>query len=417
MTMLERMRKRIEKWRALDAQRIAVNADINYRLSRGETVTFNQPAQEKTDLLIAADELESELPAIEQELTQQGHISTGKTWAEFVVTHNHFSGDEMHGAQVAWFEQSAALAAREAEITDLRSPGPCGKHPKMFWHPSTDITIKDGHYTGNSHCSICGELTTAKRLERAAALRAVQELAKRFIAERGQHGGAHEFCCEQGSCRKCDESYVRAESWFDAAILALMPPEDANALEGHDVEVVEAAFRLAVRELSSEFSAGVPEFTKAVADKVNAAVLTESEAIHEEYRDSQELSEFIARLNDRIVANRAALESQSKLPGHHPYNDAVLDAERAMMRSMYNDLENCLNDGKDPVLLLVVWRDAINGAGAQSKPGQNIRDDYIAWCRYDSQRGQTVIRLCDSDAKGAFKVYRAKPGQAGEEKV
>lgn len=37
-------------------------------------------------------------------------------------------------------------------------------------------------------------------------------------------------------------------------------------------------------------------------------------------------------------------------------------------------------------------------------------DDYVAWLRYDFTNEQTTgttIRVCDSDAKGAFKVYRA----------
>lgn len=38
-------------------------------------------------------------------------------------------------------------------------------------------------------------------------------------------------------------------------------------------------------------------------------------------------------------------------------------------------------------------------------------DDYVAWCRYtyDSDGSIKTIVTCDSDAKGAFKVYRARP--------
>lgn len=46
-------------------------------------------------------------------------------------------------------------------------------------------------------------------------------------------------------------------------------------------------------------------------------------------------------------------------------------------------------------------------------------DDYVAWCRYDFTDEETIgatINTCDSDAKGAFKVYRA-PYLAGGESV
>lgn len=38
-----------------------------------------------------------------------------------------------------------------------------------------------------------------------------------------------------------------------------------------------------------------------------------------------------------------------------------------------------------------------------------MSDDYVAWCRYifNESGGIETIETCDSDAKGAFKVYRA----------
>lgn len=44
----------------------------------------------------------------------------------------------------------------------------------------------------------------------------------------------------------------------------------------------------------------------------------------------------------------------------------------------------------------------------RSQVGEN---DYVAWCRYtyNSEGGIQSIVTCDSDAKGAFKVYRAAP--------
>lgn len=41
-----------------------------------------------------------------------------------------------------------------------------------------------------------------------------------------------------------------------------------------------------------------------------------------------------------------------------------------------------------------------------------VEDDYVAWCRYDFTNEETTgptISVCDSDAEGAFKVYRAAP--------
>jgi hypothetical protein len=52
-------------------------------------------------------------------------------------------------------------------------------------------------------------------------------------------------------------------------------------------------------------------------------------------------------------------------PHHRPYSGALRDVERALMQDMHDDLENCLAEGKDPVLLLVVWRDAIRAAEKQ----------------------------------------------------
>jgi hypothetical protein len=55
----------------------------------------------------------------------------------------------------------------------------------------------------------------------------------RFKGQRGFHEGEHDFCCENGRCRKCEESYVREESLLDgvfqkaadAKVAALAPRE------------------------------------------------------------------------------------------------------------------------------------------------------------------------------------------------
>lgn len=51
-------------------------------------------------------------------------------------------------------------------------------------------------------------------------------------------------------------------------------------------------------------------------------------------------------------------------------------------------------------------RDAL----AAASPAAPVFDDWVAWLRYDFTNEETTgttIRVCDSDAKGAFKVYRA----------
>jgi hypothetical protein len=45
-------------------------------------------------------------------------------------------------------------------------------------------------------------------------------------------------------------------------------------------------------------------------------------------------------------------------------------------------------------------------------PSEGAIDDYVAWCRY-VDNGNRVV-LCDSDADGAFKVYRSAPADDGE---
>lgn len=41
-------------------------------------------------------------------------------------------------------------------------------------------------------------------------------------------------------------------------------------------------------------------------------------------------------------------------------------------------------------------------------------EDYVAWCRYvNTPNGDTCIRLCDSDADGAFRVYRHSENPGG----
>lgn len=46
---------------------------------------------------------------------------------------------------------------------------------------------------------------------------------------------------------------------------------------------------------------------------------------------------------------------------------------------------------------------------------QAMPDDYVAWLRYQHHDGDvTTIHVCDSDAPGAFRVYRWARSAAGE---
>lgn len=50
-------------------------------------------------------------------------------------------------------------------------------------------------------------------------------------------------------------------------------------------------------------------------------------------------------------------------------------------------------------------------ASEEGKPVEP--DNYVAWLRYNFHEGNTTtIRVCDSDAEGAFKVYRRPPNTA-----
>ena len=83
----------------------------------------------------------------------------------------------------AW---NAALASKEAEIAELRSPGPCGKHPKMFWKWNFDVV--EGHKLvcadpSCGYCTLCAELASAKaRID--AAMKLADELRKKSVSAR-----------------------------------------------------------------------------------------------------------------------------------------------------------------------------------------------------------------------------------------
>jgi hypothetical protein len=67
----------------------------------------------------------------------------------------------------------------QKELAELRSPGPCGKHPKMFYHTHTDSCygkIPETEGTGEylrcrlvAGCTLCAELASAEACIEAAA--------------------------------------------------------------------------------------------------------------------------------------------------------------------------------------------------------------------------------------------------------
>ena len=49
-------------------------------------------------------------------------------------------------------------------------------------------------------------------------------------------------------------------------------------------------------------------------------------------------------------------------------------------------------------------------APAPDETGRNLTDNYVAWLTFEHHSGNRVsIHVCDSDTKGAFKVYRHAP--------
>ena len=68
------------------------------------------------------------------------------------------------------------------------------------------------------------------------------EAALRLEQSRGDHPGAHEFCCVNGRCLKCEEARVRAEENLHEALAKVAPrpfrPEARNKLDsGSDSRV------------------------------------------------------------------------------------------------------------------------------------------------------------------------------------
>ena len=75
----------------------------------------------------------------------------------------------------------------------------------------------------------------------------------------------------------------------------------------------------------------------------------------------------------------------------------ALRAEVAMLRAQLTAAED-----------RAVMR-ATEGEAKGRREAQPKTDDYVAWLRYQHHDGDvTTIHVCDSDAPGAFRVYRAR---------
>jgi hypothetical protein len=64
--------------------------------------------------------------------------------------------------------------ARDVEIEALRAPGPCGKHPAMFWNTKTRCPHKKGTVCDcppPGYCTLCAELAALQsRIDAGLAL-------------------------------------------------------------------------------------------------------------------------------------------------------------------------------------------------------------------------------------------------------
>jgi CheY-like chemotaxis protein len=82
--------------------------------------------------------------------------------------------------------------------------------------------------------------------------------------------------------------------------------ELTELITAHDAEIVEAAFRLATRQLGGEFSAGVPDFTEALAKH-------DAEIIAEALREALEL----------VCQQVEVINKDGRMPGLSPHRRGV----------------------------------------------------------------------------------------------
>ena len=118
-------------------------------------------------------------------------------------------------------ERTYTQAEVDSEIAKLHEPGPCGKHPRMFWKETPQgsalmgTSYTHGEIVSGGHCTLCAELDEKLRLERAVVM---QKAGYLFLDWADQAGV------------RVEESVVRQR-------LADATSADQSALDGHDVEL------------------------------------------------------------------------------------------------------------------------------------------------------------------------------------
>jgi hypothetical protein len=96
-------------------------------------------------------------------------------FAEKIVSVSGYTAAEREIIYKHW---ETLIAARDAEIEALRAPGPCGKHPKVFWQRRVFNEVN--RYTGmgqyvsteldiGEYCTVCAELAARNRELRTQA--------------------------------------------------------------------------------------------------------------------------------------------------------------------------------------------------------------------------------------------------------
>jgi hypothetical protein len=114
---------------------------------------------------------------------------------------------------------------------------------------------------------------------------------------------------------------------------------------------------------------------------------------------------------DTQVTEHAYLDSAPSPAQGTP--EPPINGERWLARRGFADIRNYSSTELGP--LLEAYRNETALAGPQNGQGWD-EENYVAWCRYaHNSAGETNgIRLCDSDAPGAFKVYRLPAPPTGD---
>jgi hypothetical protein len=134
--------------------------------------------------------------------------------------------------------------------------------------------------------AIAAELSDAKKRETQPAFLDTEWGGDNGPVMQPATPSAREFAKELGA--------YASDNWHKTGVIDAI----AKKLTTHDAEIVDAAFRSATRQLGGEFSAGVPEFTEALAKRyadIRAEALREAVAIARRYQQA------VASMNRRGV--------------------------------------------------------------------------------------------------------------------